>query len=86
VPRPASFCGERETRSAGEGRLLIAQSCPSSAFGTFSPGKNAGEKGSRWEFPVLLLNFWSYAFAKRLISTFNINPIAIKNIIVDEPP
>src|SRR5216117_1958222 len=25
VPLPASFCGERETRSAGEGRFLIAQ-------------------------------------------------------------
>src|SRR4051794_3911402 len=42
VPLPASSCGERETRSAGEGRfprLDLPSAAPSSAFGTFSPAK-----------------------------------------------
>jgi hypothetical protein len=50
VPLPASFCGERETRSAGEGRfpmLDLPSAAPSSAFGTFSPAQTAGEKDSR---------------------------------------
>src|SRR4051812_36330287 len=50
VPLPASSCGERETRSAGEGRfarLDLPSAAPSSAFGTFSPAKTAGEKDSR---------------------------------------
>src|SRR4051812_43620539 len=50
VPLPASSCGERETRSAGEGRfprLDLPSAAPSSAFGTFSPAKTAGEKDSQ---------------------------------------
>src|SRR5213082_3310890 len=50
VPLPASSCGERETRSAGEGRfprLDLPSAAPSSAFGTFSPAKTAEEKDSR---------------------------------------
>src|SRR4051794_27467627 len=39
---PRLLCGERETRSAGEGRFPrpdLPSAAPSSAFGTFSPAK-----------------------------------------------
>src|SRR5438046_8286754 len=47
VPLPASSCGERETRSAGEGRfprLDLPSAAPSSAFGTSSPQKPRGRR------------------------------------------
>ena len=52
VPLPASSCGERETRSAGEGRftkLDLPSAAPSSAFGTFSPARNRGGEGLSME-------------------------------------
>ena len=63
-PSPRVFRGERETRSAGEGRNhnQRAWKTPSSAFGTFSP---AGEKDSRL-LDGASLEIWASYFAIRL--------------------